>query len=765
MRFRNPFIVATVLTVAMLPAAAFAGVWSVNEAESTLTLSDGPTWYRYGSGTQLDVDPAATDAYDNTVQNGAGDVVLDVIGTLDIPGSVDPDLAVPWWNEAWQGRQCSTVSGSGVQYVDVPFDSSSPSDWAASGWAQADYGDLVPVAFDGTTTTAPDFWLATPFDGPDGHVFVEVDFTTASPQTVCVYFGHETGGQASASDPQLGQNWTGLQPIYELINPNYSSPNVVVTNPTLANVTIATTAAGAGSTVIAPGAVVTYPLGGSTTLFADGAVITRGPNPGNSDESLTPLFHQGTRFVSATNRGRQNWCFAGAAGTSITVDPSNGAAVTFTHNPASPCREIDTNAHTVITTSAPVSVFHVNHSRQDPHALYPATDDPIYGTPSRWLKLGVTGSGNVEFATSTAPTATVAVGANGYQSPSLLGRLGSAPGHRLTPLDGQLLGGIQQRDDNGTDSTSFLPVEAMGSRYVLPLTATYVAIACPNVGDTILVNGVGQACGASGGGEVGKLLLGASTAGTLIESQSGSAFHLYYHPPNDETSVFVPRLGWAAIEGVPGAIQELPADGTWTATRSVTTDVWGLFGATATTPVGTTVSWEAACAATSAGPFAYTAIAVGDPLPHTCDQFDVVSIRATLTTNTGGVTPTVELAHVAYDLGTDSANVVTRDLTQTGRTWLWRVHDGTGEFGAELTELVAGAASTGTYLVGLVDNAMAVSGQVTASGGGMVDAGGADVQLHISSLIADVTVLPTGGDSIDWRTTSGPMIARTIVLD
>ena len=764
MRPRNSFIIATVLTIALLPAGAFAAVRSVNETESNVALAEGPTWYRYGTGTDLDIDPVATDDYDNTVRTGAGQVVLANTGSLAIPGATDPDT-VAWWDDAWQARQCSIVGGTGVRYVDIPFDSSSPADWSTSGWMQSDYGDLVPVAHHGGTATTPDFWLATPFDGPDGHVFVEVDFDVASPQTVCLYFGHDAGGQISASDPQLSQNWAGLQPIYELINPNYSSPNVVVSNPTLAPVTIATSAAGAGSTVVAPGAVVSYPLGSSTTLFADGAVITRGPDPGRSDESLTPLFHQGTLFVSATNRGRQRWCFAGAAGTSITVDPSNRGPVTFAHDPASPCREVDTNAHTVITTSAPMSAFHVNNSRQDPHALYPATDDALYGTPSRWLKLGVSGPGDVEFASSSTATTVVSVGANGYQSPSLLGRLGSARTHRLTPLDGQLLGAIQQRDDNGTDSTSFLPVEAMGSRYVLPLAATYVAIACPNVGDVILVNGSPRSCGASGGGEVGKLLLGSTAAGSLIESQSGSAFHLYYHPPNDETSVFIPRLAWAQVEGVPGTIQELPADGTWTATRSASTDVWGLFSTTATVPADTSVEWEVACAPTTAGPFAYAGIAAGEPLPHACDQFDVVSVRATLTTTTAGSTPVVSSADVERDLATDTAITVARDLTQLGRTWLWRIHDGTSEYAAETTDVQPGAASTGGYVVSLVDNAMVASAQVTASGGGSTDTGGADVQLHISSLVADVTMLPTGSDEIVWRMTSGPNIARTIVLD
>lgn len=741
-------------------ATVSAATQSTNEATADLTVTAGPDWYRYGTGTDLATIGETGDTYVDTVTDAAGAVTLARL----IPGAAAPDAAsVPWWDTTWQARHCSSATGSGVHIVDVPFDSTSPAGWAASGWVQPDYGDVRAVVWDGGSNTVTPFWLATPYDTMDGHAFVQVDLGAGSTRSVCLYFGHATGGLATTSTAMLGQNWGSLEHVYTRINPE-ASPRIYVANPTLAPVTIAQSAGGASSLTLAPGATAVYVLI-QDTLYADGAVTVRGTHTTRADESLTPMFHSGTLFVSRTNRGVQRWCFAGAAGTTITIDTSNLAPYTFALDPASPCHIRDTNRHTVITSSAPVSVFHVtNGRRDDPHVLYPATADPLYGVPSNHLRIGVSEAGTVELANSSTTTIqTLTLGADGGDHAGA-GSYGAPPAFRVTGVSPVLAAAIQQADGNGLDSTSLLPIEAMSSRYVIPVRSSYVAIACPRPGEVLLVNGSPSTCA---GANVGYLKLGTTAAGTVIESASGAAFTLYYHPGSDETNIFTPRLDWAQVETTGARIESaLVGNGTWTSIRSATTDVWGLFTPDVTLPAGTAVEWEVACATTSAGPFTYTPILPGAPLPHACDDVDTISVRATLTSTDRLATPTIAGYAVEHSLAIEPPSaIVTYDLTATGRTWLWRIHDSVTSIGSAGSRIsTADGIGSGDYIVSLVDDAMSGSAQVSAVAPTAADLGGAPVTVHRSSIAVDTTVLPAATDAVWWSTLGTVRAERTIEL-
>ena len=752
-------LVAAFAVAALPPTTVTAAVESRNDVQAGFVVESTIDWFEYGTGVELAIAPALADTFANTEVRTDGSVGL----ARWMPGSDDPDLpSVPWWDVARRARQCSTITSTGRQYVDIPFNSSAPG-WAASGWIQANYGDLVVTTYDGTTQTASPFWLATPFDTPDGHVFAEIDFGAGATRTVCLNFGHELGGQVSASNPFLGQNWTAFEPLYEQVDP-LSSDSFTVTNPTLSNVRVATNAAGTGAITLTPGGIATMTLAANDQIFATGAVNVRGTNPGTDDASYAPLFSKGTLFVSRTSRNVEEWCFAGAIGTTVTISTTGSAPVVIALTATDQCEVVDASSHTVITSSAPVAAYHVSTSGRDQHALYPATDDPLYGVPSTALIVGVSAAGNIDVVESTgtvvtrvAPATGLAIG--GYAT------LGNGPAIRMTPQTGLLEAAIQQADSNGTASSSLLPIEAMSSRYVLPLASTYTAIACPRPGEVILVNGAPQTCA---GTNVGKLRLGATAAGAVIQSQSGAAFHLYYQPPNDETNIFTPRLNWAQVEAVPDRVESVfVTPGTWTSQPvSAITDVWGLLDVDQVVPAGTMIIWEFACAASGADPFVFAPIAVGEPVPHACDNVDWVRLRATLGTTNRLVTPLVRSAVPEYDLvAITESHLVTADV-EPGTNWLYRIHADANAAGLQTSAIETRTfTSTGDYTTDLLDSAMTNHVQVVSVAPTATNSALSPVNINVSSIAVRASTAPVG-DELIWRTFNGTGVRseRTITL-
>ena len=293
--------ITVVLTLLATPSTAIATVSSPNEAKATVALVDDLFWHRYDTGTRLDVNPSAADTFVDTAQNSTTPDVVE----LDrfVPTSTERDTATVAWSDIdLRARQCASVTGSGLQFIDMPFDSTAPTGWEASGFVQSDWGDFTPVLDNGATTSIPPFWLATPFDTNDGHAFVQIDFAAfGSPVELCVYFGSEAGGRTSTSEPQLGQNWGTMQALYTRNNILTGNP-ISISNPTLSAVRVST---GGATTSIPAGGVISYDMGAGDTLLADGSVQTRGPNTTRDDDSLAPTTFSSTVFVSATRRAAQ----------------------------------------------------------------------------------------------------------------------------------------------------------------------------------------------------------------------------------------------------------------------------------------------------------------------------------------------------------------------------------------------------------------------------------------------------------------------------
>ena len=234
---------------------------------------------------------------------------------------------------------------------------------------------------------------------------------------------------------------------------------------------------------------------------------------------------------------------------------------------------------------------------------------------------------------------------------------------------------------------------------------------------------------------------------------------------NDETNYFSPRVDWDPTVLAPRPVESLyDPTGTWTIVSTAVTEVWGLIELDDTVPTDTTLTWQFACGAAATGPFtALIAVTDGDVVPHACDGNEYVRYVATLSTADRTVTPQSIDVRTEHTLTREPSATASFDLDSNGATWMWRVHDHGGTYAAELTDITSSTGvASGDYGLVLVNGAMADSSQAVASGGVVVDGGGGDVVLDVSSIRADVTVLPTATDQFRWDIVAGPPISRLI---
>ena len=209
----------------------------------------------------------------------------------------------------------------------------------------------------------------------------------------------------------------------------------------------------------------------------------------------------------------------------------------------------------------------------------------------------------------------------------------------------------------------------------MPSDADYIAFACP-AATTIEVGGVAIPCSPISPGYPGHAIWGAAIQGTEIRSTNGEPFFAYYEDSRnqDETNLLGMKSAWAFSTSEPtvsqAPVEYLPAApliGTWTSpvidTLTTGSNVFGLLAADiADLPAGTNVTMQIARGATPtlalSAPFVgpdgtsgTTFIADENPIPYGWDFGDAYYVvRVELTTTTSGVSPTVDVVRLGYDL-------------------------------------------------------------------------------------------------------------------
>jgi hypothetical protein len=266
-----------------------------------------------------------------------------------------------------------------------------------------------------------------------------------------------------------------------------------------------------------------------------------------------------------------------------------------------------------------------------------------------------------------------------------------------------IVGGVQQADGNGLESTSFLPESLLDATYYLPTDADYLAFACPTPGTMILVDSSAPiACGTTGSAFPGHGFHGAAQAGDHIRSQGGEPFFAYYQDrsTNDETNLFGMKVAAQKPTNPPtftsgpreGIYPPSPVVGRWESpvydTTAAGSNIFGLLDLVATLPLGTTATFRVAsgpdATSAAAAPFlgpdgtALTTYSSGDPVAYALDLTDrFVRVELMLETTDPLVTPAVETARLGHDLVESSTDPTVVSVAAPGPVqtdWLLRVY-------------------------------------------------------------------------------------------
>lgn len=659
-------LVCAVLAPAVASAEILIGNWMEGSVDG---VSAGPRIYAYHQG--------SVELFDTTGEYDLGtydDTVADTgTGThIRLAGGASGGPA--WWHSDWGSRRCFDISHIGAalpeHQVRLVIDTTTD---VSGGLVQADGADYRAIANDGTTEL--DLWVESGMGTAETVVWVQLDIVSGT-TPLCLYFDNPTATTVSSqaavftystpSQQYYPLYWTqtgsGVAGRVDIVS--YVDNNTIIADGISYNLNAGQTATLSGITA-------------SSTIMASGPISGRGR--ANGTDALIPARFAGTTMVFPTNRYTQRWTIVSPTGASALVDIYNGTNVVWSGTvgatPVSPTAEVTNNRAGIIrsTNGVPIIVTHTSTVGNDAQLVPPWTGDDLYGVRSRDLKIGFETGGSVEVYYSTGTLAVESAGAGMVTSIRQSTDLdGDGTAARLSGYTGGgAVGAIQQADRDGFESTAFIPERFLDSHYYLPANADYIAFACPTQ-MTINVGGVPYPCNQVGSSFPGHAIAGSTSAGTHIYSQSGEPFFAYFESSNfdDETNLFGMKSAWR-WEPDPLVVTEVtatpaPSSGTWTSpvidTTTDSTNVFGLLSMVADIPDGATVTAQiargdtaaAALAANFVGPDGTSATSfdpVHTPIPHSWDfASPYYVIRLTLTSGTGGQSPTVDSVSLGYDL-------------------------------------------------------------------------------------------------------------------
>ncbi|RLJ08084.1 MAG: hypothetical protein DRP13_02855, partial [Candidatus Aenigmatarchaeota archaeon] len=265
---------------------------------------------------------------------------------------------------------------------------------------------------------------------------------------------------------------------------------------------------------------------------------------GDVVDTISPISWAGKNFTVACTRATDSWNFYSPfANTTVRIYSGSGLTPLTTVNVekgsyVNSAQDISgDNAR--IEADDPILVFHSAGS-DDAFALYPASTD-LYGVSSNNAYLtAFYDNTQVTVYWSDGSTSTLTRDRGSYTN---LGN-GATQG---TGLAGHVVADkpvmvIQQADSDGVESTVWLPLKELDTKFVLPTDAQYVAIACPYSDTQIQIyypNGSLQTQGSCGSNQYpypNKFWYGNSTvgSGSAITMRAGTriiaskSVYLYY---------------------------------------------------------------------------------------------------------------------------------------------------------------------------------------------------------------------------------------------
>ena len=138
--------------------------------------------------------------------------------------------------------------------------------------------------------------------------------------------------------------------------------------------------------------------------------------------------------------------------------------------------DIESSSPVRISSDIPILVSYVGTTGQDSFIFYPATNKNLYGSPSKTLYLGSGPNGaNVEILQSDGSSNSISLTSNKYYKKSNIGS-GDGNANGFLIKSNNKIGAIQQADNDGTESTIFVPEKEFGTKFGSNEETDYISI-------------------------------------------------------------------------------------------------------------------------------------------------------------------------------------------------------------------------------------------------------------------------------------------------
>ena len=321
-------------------------------------------------------------------------------------------------------------------------------------------------------------------------MWLQVDELAGSASTtIYMYYGNV--GASSASDQYTPFEYSTSTDLYYLLRDDASAGDSMLVYSYTDDNIVKFSDFSASSTLSRGQSTSTQSFSSTTVVSAIGPLSAKYEDSGaNNFDSLVPVGFASTTFTVAPRNGGTELWYVGSPFGSASVTIWNGSATTsFTVATGTVHYESFAVANDyagVVESDIPVLLAY-EYNTADGMTPYPATTRPIYGIRSTSVYVGITQNNTtMDVSCSTAASSTSAVYSRGDRYTSTVcgnGSSGTGEAVRLYNATSPI-GADQNADSDGGEASVFWPVKEFSSEYMVPVTTSYISIACaPEIGE------------------------------------------------------------------------------------------------------------------------------------------------------------------------------------------------------------------------------------------------------------------------------------------
>jgi len=324
------------------------------------------------------------------------------------------------------------------------------------------------------------------------HIWLQVDeLEAAASTTLYMYYGN--AGAGSASDEYDPFTYSTSTELYYTLRNDYSSNEFLEVYSYIDNNVVrfsndtATTSLNFGQSTS------TTNFTATTTVWATGPLMAKIQSTGENWDSMVPIGFASTEFAVGPRDGNTEvWHIGSPFGyASTTIFGASTVTVnTVTSGASTQTQAVNSATAAVVESDIPVLLAFEGASN-DGLTVYPATTEDLYGVVSNGQSsngpyVGITTNGTTMDVSCSASASTTSGSQNRFTryepTACASGAQGAGEAVRLYNISDPV-GASQNADGDGGDASFHWAFRELATEYMLPVTTSYVAIACaPNTG-------------------------------------------------------------------------------------------------------------------------------------------------------------------------------------------------------------------------------------------------------------------------------------------